>query len=272
MNRRLFFFFGLAFSTSWACWSPLLLARWGVVASAPRWLHLVGSLGPCAAALVAASCFEGADALRRVGRSLLPRNVSPIGWLVSLGGPLLLLAIGAVAQRLVSGAWIHPADVLRSREYPALGPVALLAAQIFFYGLGEEVGWRGYALPRMAAASSTLKASLWLSLPWALWHVPLLLVNDTYREMGIPGLMGWLFSIITGSILMGWLSFATGGSVLAIALFHGLLDLVMINSAFDAVAVNAIGGAVTTAGIFAAGALSRAQGPRPGASPGDGRA
>ena len=45
--------------------------------------------------------------------------------------------------------------------------------------------------------------------------------------MGFAGVAGWLFSIITGSILMTWLFNASQGSVLAVALFHGVLDIVM---------------------------------------------
>ena len=45
--------------------------------------------------------------------------------------------------------------------------------------------------------------------------------------MGIGGVSGWLFSIVTGSILMTWLFNTSRGSVLAVALFHGVLDIVM---------------------------------------------
>ncbi len=46
-------------------------------------------------------------------------------------------------------------------------------------------------------------------------------------SMGIGGISGWLFSILTGSILMTWLFNMSRGSVLAVALFHGVLDIVM---------------------------------------------
>ena len=45
--------------------------------------------------------------------------------------------------------------------------------------------------------------------------------------MGIAGAVGWLVSLVTGSILLTWLFNRSGGSVLAVALFHGVLDIVM---------------------------------------------
>jgi hypothetical protein len=45
--------------------------------------------------------------------------------------------------------------------------------------------------------------------------------------MGLAGVTGWLFSMVTGSILMTWLFNTSRGSILAVALFHGVLDIVM---------------------------------------------
>ena len=100
-------------------------------------------------------------------------------------------------------------------------------ANVFFYGFGEEVGWRGFALARLQARKSALTSALLISAAWAAWHLPLFTFAGGLSSMGIAGVAGWLFSIVTGSILMTWLFNASGGSVLAVALFHGALDIVM---------------------------------------------
>jgi len=100
-------------------------------------------------------------------------------------------------------------------------------ANVFFYGFGEEVGWRGFALARLQARKSALTSALLIGAAWAAWHLPLFAFAGGLSSMGIAGAAGWLFSIFTGSILMTWLFNASRGSILAVALFHGVLDIVM---------------------------------------------
>ena len=97
--------------------------------------------------------------------------------------------------------------------------LALVAAEIIFYGYGEEVGWRGYVLPRLQRRHSALWASVLISIGWSLWHLPLFLVNESYRQMGVGGTIGWYFSMLTGAILMTWLYNSTDGSILLLAIF-----------------------------------------------------
>jgi membrane protease YdiL (CAAX protease family) len=190
-------------------------------------------------------------------KALSPRRVGRIGWAVGLGGPLLLFAAVISATAFETGKWPDIAQALRSEEYPFLAPLALIAAQILCYGVGEEMGWRGFALPLLMRRMSPLVASALLTLPWALWHLPLFMTNEAYIQMGLGGVLGWLFSLLTGSFLMGWLFLATGRSLLAVALFHGLLDLALVNPVVSQLGMNVAGALVTVAGITAAVNLRR---------------
>lgn len=84
--------------------------------------------------------------------------------------------------------------------------------------MGEELGWRGFALPRLQARMSALSASLILGLLWALWHLPL------YLTAGHPlseVFFGWfLLSILADAILFTWIFNNTRGSLLVVLLFH----------------------------------------------------
>lgn len=87
----------------------------------------------------------------------------------------------------------------------------------FFYGntLGEEVGWRGFALPRLQARYSPLIASLVLTPIWFAWHLPLKVLN--------PDPISYLFyglSFVPQTILLTWLFNRTNGSILAVGIAH----------------------------------------------------
>lgn len=83
---------------------------------------------------------------------------------------------------------------------------------------GGELGWRGYALPRLLARFTPLGASLVLGVLWAAWHLPFALTLGSALD-GIP-LYWFLPSLMGASILYTWVFNGTGGSVLLAILFH----------------------------------------------------
>ena len=254
--RQLATFYILALAISWTCWLAMPGAQEAGATSPLRALHLIGSLGPALAALVVA-IWSGPRARSEFARGLGLRGVPAQAWLVGIGGPLVLLAAGLGVTCALSGRAPQLDLVLTSAEYPWLSGAALIAAQLICYGFGEELGWRQFALPRLLERLSPLSASLWLTLPWALWHLPLFFSQPTYAAMGLPEIAGWLASLATGSVLLGWLWLASNRSVWPVALFHGLLDLAMVNPEVGATGRNAAGALVTFAGIAAAVALYR---------------
>ena len=89
--------------------------------------------------------------------------------------------------------------------------------------VGEELGWRGYLLPRLLERYSALTASLMVGLLWGLWHLSLFLTPAfPHSERSFP-----LFMISTTvySVWFTWLFLRTRGSVLLATLFHASLNL-----------------------------------------------
>lgn len=119
----------------------------------------------------------------------------------------------------------------------ASSPLSLLPA-VFFATLPpllEELGWRGYALDRLQLTWSALSASLILGIVWSTWHLPLFFVEGSYQHgLGVGTLEFWLFTIgiIPLSVAFTWLYNNTSRSILAVILFHG-----MINFASELIAV-----------------------------------
>jgi membrane protease YdiL (CAAX protease family) len=125
-----------------------------------------------------------------------------------------------------------------------------MAYNVASFGYGEEVGWRGFALPRLQARHSALVSSLLLTLGWALWHVPLFLYRPGYTGMGVAGIAGWLFSLVTGSVLLTWLYNGSRGSLLTVALFHAAIDVVFTAESSSPLVVNTAGALITVWGVL----------------------
>lgn len=245
-------FYLLAFMASWLAWLPLAAGRLGMGPPMPAWLHLAGSLGPALAA-IACSLLPGAAV---TFRGLIAQR-SPRGLGLAIALPVAIGFAGLVAQWQVSGDPIAWDILLTSKEYAALSGIPLLLAWLVFYGFGEEIGWRGYALPVVLRWLSPLSAAVVMALPWALWHLPLLVSSETYRALGPAGLAGWAVSLLTGSVLQTWLYLRSGRSLIAVACFHALLDIFMVSPATGPIGINVMGALVTVAGLFAAYRLWR---------------
>lgn len=243
MTRRSVVFGLLALAFSWLAWGPLAAHALGWIAERPSpYLHLLGGLGPAAAALVL-------SIRERRARELAHRCVlAPPRWIaVAVLGPIALYLVAAAVLR-VAGATIDLSATGRGTEYPGLGVVAYVLANILAYGLGEEIGWRGYLAPHLQRRMSFVRASLIIAGIWAVWHLPLFAFADGMSVMGPFEIAGWLVSLAAGSLLMTALFHASGGSVLVVALFHGSLD-VLINSPTGGPLQTTMGALATVAGL-----------------------
>jgi membrane protease YdiL (CAAX protease family) len=89
--------------------------------------------------------------------------------------------------------------------------------------IGEEIGWRGYALPRLLSRWSPFTAGAVLGVIWAVWHLPVVLADPGLR---VPA--PFLLQVVPLSILFTWLFLRTKGSVLIAVLFHAWFDLVLM--------------------------------------------
>jgi membrane protease YdiL (CAAX protease family) len=89
------------------------------------------------------------------------------------------------------------------------------------YGIGEETGWRGFLLPRLQGNRSALSATARLTLIWAGWHLPAFFFREGYVGLGAAGVVGFLFGLAAGAVVLTALYNASNGSILVAALWHG---------------------------------------------------
>ena len=188
-------------------------------------LFLIAAFSASLAGIILTAIVSGKGGLRELfGRLLIWR--AGIGWwafaLFALG---LMFLGGMVLAALFSGSALN-----LSFAQPLYMFIPLLVIRTLTdSGLGEELGWRGFLLPRLQARYSALVASIIVGIVWGLWHWPLFLMEGLppYYEFGqmvgvIPGILALVFFLtVPWSILFTWMYNNTKGSLLLACVFHG---------------------------------------------------
>jgi membrane protease YdiL (CAAX protease family) len=207
-------FFILAYGISWAAGAPAaFIPEW------PGLLSFLTAFGPAIAAFAVVGVIEGRAGVRQLFASLFNWRVR-IGWyLVVLLGPALTMVLSIVLYRLLGKGTGIPEAVqilpMLKSQIPALLIVFLYQLIILW---GEEVGWRGYALPEFQAKYHPLVASIILGVLWGFWHLPSFWIESSvHHSMTVPF---FILASIGYSILYTWIYNGTKGSLWMMCLLH----------------------------------------------------
>lgn len=225
--HTLLVYFLLTFLLSWLIWIPLALNYFSLLPfkideSAASALPLLGTVGPAIAASLVTLLSGG----RTAGRELwgqLGRWRLKWTWYIAaaLVFPVLVFVVAWIYHLLFPGS---------SLPYQNLSFSGFLVIMIILAvsGIGEEVGWRGFALPQMQKRWSALHTSLLLGTIHTLWHLPF------WTALGELDLFGWTYWILSWvwilalSIYITWIMNNTGNSLLMALLLHWSLNVVMV--------------------------------------------
>jgi len=207
-RRDLPLYFVLAFLLSW--WP------WPLVAVNPDSSPMV-PFGPLLAAVIAAALTGGLRGLRRLVAQLGRWPSSPRWYLIALLVPVLITGLAAGLTVALGGSptgW---------PSRPGAGAViATFVSTVVLVGLFEEVGWRGYALPRLQHKMTGLHAALLLGVIWALWHLPLLMSDPSRQRPVIP----FVILAVAQSEVLSWLYNSTRASLPLVIITHATIDTV----------------------------------------------
>jgi membrane protease YdiL (CAAX protease family) len=212
----------LTYAVTWACSAiglTLGIATSGLWVLLSSALLILGSMAPSVVALGLTVLREGTCGSRALLRHLFDWRVN-VGWYVfSFFYPVAILLAANVGHRVITGEWVplsHP------RWFTFVSSTILLLP----VRASEEIGWRGYALPRLAKRFGLAKAGLILGPIWACWHLPLFLIPG----MGAYGGSAPMFvlGVTALSVAFAWLYGNTNGSLLLVILLHSAIDEVFI--------------------------------------------
>jgi len=249
--RRVWCFLGLVFLISWgvgglylAFPAPLTAAFGPFAYGSPA--YLLAACSPTLVALGLTLAFEGPQGLARLGRRLLQAQPLWALALALLALPVIALGLSLLAPRF--GVWpVRLGDVLVAT------PLVLFAtAQILTNSgpLGEELGWRGYALPRLLDRWPPLVAGGGLGVVWTIWHIPAFLFSGI---LGAPlSDLGWYaLGTVALSLLMTWLFMRTRGSVLIAGIVpHFVINGLGVVGAWRARPAESVSLALLTMALF----------------------
>ncbi len=220
-------FFFLAYAFTWIIFIPYVLSQWGILPNTQFYVlfHVLHTFGPALAAIIMIAVTEGKTGIQRL-RQRMRQVRAPWPWylFILLGIPALLM-LGIIIQpgALASFQGLSPTLLV---SYP----LAFIVVALGGGPLGEEIGWRGFALPRIQSRYGPLWGTLLLGVLWAFWHLEDFL---TPTQGGGPG-AGWsafltifpmfFLMALAIAIIMTWVFNHTRGSVFTAIVAHASID------------------------------------------------
>lgn len=223
-SGSLLLFFLLTYAIAWICFGAAAFVSGDMGLSMPalsglRWPFLIiGAFAPSGVALYLSARAEGKAGAHALLRRLFLWRVRPRWYLFALAYMAAIKIAVALLFRVTMGTWP------RFGDYPAwyLVIIGSIVSGILGGPLGEELGWRGYALPRMATRFGLVRASVLLGVIWAFWHVPAFFISgiDKYGQ----SLPLYVVQVTALSVAFAWLSLNTKGSLLLAVLLHTAIN------------------------------------------------
>jgi len=153
-----------------------------------------------------------------VGALLERLKIWDVGWrwwvVAALVQPIVLLLVALAYNTLGGSSELPFYKHLNVVELPVQVVLLTIAT------LGEEIGWRGFALPTLLKKHSPLRASLLIGFIWSVWHIPFWLLQDSYDQYGLGYMALNFLMIVPMSIYITWFFRHTRESILLASVFH----------------------------------------------------
>lgn len=208
---------------------------------------LVIGYAPALAALVAVSVQRGIGGLRTLLGQFSRWRVKPGWYAVAVLAPLVFVLAATAGVALLSGspprAWIVA---------PSADQLPALLGPIIAGSLGEELGWRGFAQPRLQLRQTALAAAVAVGAIWALWHMWPALTPDGLAQLTPADTAQTFVRLMGTAVLYAWLYNGTRGALPVVLVAHAAHNIAIDLTAPEV--LDSAGGWII-AGLYAAAAV-----------------
>lgn len=216
-SRAIVMFIALAMGFSFSYWGLFILHNWGLLPFDPA-TDLMGVLrgyGPALAALATAAIIFGRQGLRELWARVVMWRISPRLLALAILGPLL----GSVVLLLI--AKVGGVELTPTSENVPIPKMVLIF--LFFAiadgPIGEEIGWRGFLLPKLLNAHGAIFASTLLGVIWFAWHIPLYAATGKV-DLDAAFFVSYPLINVAFSFIHTWFFLRSGGSSLLSIVLH----------------------------------------------------
>ncbi len=216
-NRyQIFIFFVLTFILSWFPWYA------GI---APE----VMTMGPSIAAFIVVLVIGGRRGFVELVRPFGRWRASLGMWGIAVLGTAVLYILGLGVHLLLGG---EPPPFIMIQEELNLIPLYLVMVVLMPWNgpIGEEFGWRGFALPKLQSKFGPLAASLITGAMWGIWHLPSFfapqgVIGAIAATVGMGFIIPYTLGKIANSIFMTWLyNKSKGSALIAGIIWHAAIN------------------------------------------------
>jgi len=209
-------FFVLTYVVTWTLWAPLVVFRDQIPGPLVFVLIVLGSNVPSVLGVLFVALLRGRSGVRILLGRLLRARIGLRWYLAAVA-----LAVPALCAVWISTLLGGPSPVVVTTISAVV--VSFLFSIFPGSAVGEELGWRGFALPRLQARHSALAASLIVGAAWGIYHFPLFLLGSPTRPLAL--FLPFAVGSVIMSIFYTWMYNGTGGSLLIVVLLHATTNL-----------------------------------------------
>ena len=217
LRRQLTAYFLTTFAFSWGVFGSALAFDF---AQSP--IVILGVWGPTLSAIIVTAMFYGKDGLKRFFGRINARE--GFKWFLPLLACFLVIGLaGNFIGSAAAGLEFDPAF------WGWAWVAQVMVTQLLIAGLGEEFGWRGFALQRLQHIMTPIKATLVIAFFHLLWHAPTYWLGQGMHN--VPAIWA-IFFLLPWTVLFTWAYNKSNGSILVSIFFHASIGATISYTAF----------------------------------------
>lgn len=216
-NNQILSFITFTYLFSWVLWSYLLITQ--NITNTTQWLIIIGGFGPFFGAIIANYFAGGKEQIIKWFQKIINRDITIKSILFSLIYPLIIaFLVYIIIKTFNFNQFLTNIDTVWY-----LYPLNLFFIMILG-GVQEELGWRGFALPKLINNFNPFTASVIVGAIWFFWHLPLVFIEGAAQSK-LP-ILWYFINIIAISIILTYLlSMVKGLIIIPAIIFHGGLNI-----------------------------------------------